>query len=142
VSIADFPITEDSSAPLRQFAVFTVSGREYQGIVLCDPATGEPMLVDTSGQAISGPRKGTKTVTAIAPTGAADPVLAANTSRISALIQNVGSVNVYLGKDNTVTSSTGILLIAGASMEDTESTDAWWAIVASGTGDLRVIETA
>ena|ERR1700722_18669330 len=85
---------------------------------------------------------GTKTFTTSAPTTAAAQCLAANASRKKAIIYNNGSVVVYLGKDGTVTSSNGLPLLAGASLEDDASTDAWYAITVSGTGDLRVLEVA
>ena len=36
----DFPISEDTAAVLRQFAVFPIAGRYYQGIILNDPVSG------------------------------------------------------------------------------------------------------
>jgi hypothetical protein len=86
--------------------------------------------------------KGNKSVTQTGPTNTAAQVLAANTARQSALFYNNGTQTIYLGKDNTVTTSNGMPLTAGASLEDRESIDAWYAIVASGTGDLRIIETS
>lgn len=86
--------------------------------------------------------KGSKTLTDPAPTSTAASVLAANTSRKSATIHNAGTMTVYLGKDNTVTTSNGFPLGVGATLADDVTTDAWWAITASGTGDLRIIEVA
>lgn len=82
----------------------------------------------------------TKAFTAAAPTNTAAVVLAANTERERALIYNNGSQTVYLGKDGTVTTANGLPLIPGAALEDDRTADAWWAIVASGTGDLRILE--
>ena len=88
------------------------------------------------------PAKGSRTHSVATPTTSAVSVLAANSSRKSATIQNAGTVDVYLGKDNTLTTSTGIKLAAGDSLQDKNSTEAWWAITSSGTGDLRIIEVA
>lgn len=85
---------------------------------------------------------GSKTFADPAPTSTAASVLAANTSRKSCTIQNVGTVDVYLGKDNTVTTTNGLKLAAGDTLTDDVSTDAWWGITASGTADLRVLEVA
>jgi hypothetical protein len=87
-------------------------------------------------------KHGTKAFTTNAPTNAAAQALAANSGRIKALITNNGTMTAYLGKDNTVTTSNGVPLYVGASVEDDVSTDAWYAIVASGTGDLRIVEVS
>lgn len=85
---------------------------------------------------------GTKTFAAAPCNTSADELVAANATRLSVTIQNVGTVPAYLGKDNTVTTSTGLYLAAGASLDDTASRDAWWGITASGTADLRVCEVS
>ena len=69
----------------------------------------------------------------------ADLILAANTLRKAAIIQNAGAVDVYLGPSG-VTTSSGLLLAAGASLVDSASTSAWYGITSSGTADLRVCE--
>lgn len=86
--------------------------------------------------------KASKAFTAAAPTTSPTLVLAANLGRWSATISNNGSVTVYLGKDNTVSTATGFALDPGMAVEDEESTDAWWGITASGTGDLRIEEAS
>jgi hypothetical protein len=89
----------------------------------------------TAGQA-----KGTTTFSVATPSTSAQ-VLAANTSRKSALIHNAGSQIVYLGGSG-VSTSTGVPLAPGATLIDNRSTSAWHGIAASGTGDLRIIEVA
>lgn len=114
------------------------------------PTTGQkamaasvPMVIASDQTAVAvTPAKGTKTFSTAAPTNAAASILAANASRKTALIVNAGSVTVYLGKDNTVTTSNGIPLAVGAAIEDDRSTDAWYGITASSTGDLRILEVA
>lgn len=65
----------------------------------------------------------------------------ANRKRI--LIQNLGTKKIYIGKDNTVTTSNGIELFAGASMElDIGAGVNVHAISSSGTQDVRVMELA
>jgi hypothetical protein len=48
---------------------------------------------------------------------------------------------VYIGPTSGVTAANGFRIAAGESFSDTESTSAWYAITASGTGDLRVLQT-
>lgn len=112
----------------------------------------QKQIVDESGNVIGTathplissdePAKGTRTFSTAAPTNSAAQALAANTSRKEALIYNNGTMTVYLGKDNTVTTSNGLPLAPGATLRDDRATGAWWAIVASGTGDLRIVEVA
>lgn len=86
--------------------------------------------------------RGSKTFADPAPTTSAASVLAANASRKAAIFYNNGADTIYLGGSSGVTSSNGMPLVAGATLYDNVSTDAWWAIMASGTGDLRIIEVA
>lgn len=86
--------------------------------------------------------KGSKTFADPAPTTSASSIVAANASRKSVTIHNAGTVTVYLGLNGSVTSSNGLPLGAGATLSDDASTDAWYAITASGTGDLRIVEVA
>lgn len=85
--------------------------------------------------------KGCKTTqSAAAPTSSAARVLAANTFRRLALLVNYGSVTVYLGGPG-VTTSNGIPVLAnGGAYEDVTTVDDWYAVTASGTGDLRILE--
>lgn len=63
--------------------------------------------------------------------------------RLSCVIQNLGSKDVYLGPANTVTSSNGLLLPKGSSQEILLDDGAdIWAITASGTADIRLAEYA
>lgn len=93
-------------------------------------------------QAITLGAAGTKTFTDPAPTTIAASIVAASATRFSVTIQNAGAVDCYLGKDNTVTASTGLLLAAGATLTDDSTVDAWWAITAAGTADLRILVVA
>lgn len=76
------------------------------------------------------------------PTVAATLIVSANPSRTSLTLRNAGSVTVYLGRDATVTATSGYPLEAGEIMEDTDSIDAYYGITASGTGDIRSIEVS
>lgn len=76
----------------------------------------------------------------VAPTTTATEVVAAYRSRKQVTLRNVGTVDVYLGVDNTVTTANGFLLAVGETYDDTNTGSAYWGIVASGSGDLRVLE--
>ncbi len=86
--------------------------------------------------------RGNKTFSRVQPNASALKLLSANPQRIQAMIQNIGSGHdAYLGNDDTVSSTTGILLTTGAAIfVDNFSIDAWWAIGSGGAADLRIIE--
>lgn len=83
---------------------------------------------------------GDKAFSTAAPGTTATLLLAANPARATAMLVNNGTATVFLGKDATVTTTTGIPLAAGASLVDDRSSDAWYGILATGTGDVRVLE--
>lgn len=86
--------------------------------------------------------RGRKRAEAVAPTTTSTTVAAANTSRISLTIVNNGSQVVYIGPRG-VTTSNGIPVAAnGGAYEDVTSLDAWFAVTAAGTGDLRILEVS
>jgi hypothetical protein len=127
----------------KDYGLITVSGVQYFPTMIVDGAN--PSYVATVGSAGSlqvRERRGSKTFTTAAPTTSAASVLAANSSRVVAIVQNVGSVDVYVGKDGTVTTSNGLLLSAGSTLVDDASTDAWYGITGSGTAALRIVEVA
>lgn len=75
----------------------------------------------------------------------ATKIVDANSLRQSLLIENEGSVTVFLGPDNTVTTANGIgLRSCGTIAESNDGTkihmDAYWGIVESGTADVRYWE--
>lgn len=68
-------------------------------------------------------------------------VLAANTSRKSAVIYNPGSVNVYIAQTNAVTTSSGYIP-PNSAMNITDYSGAVFGIVATGTQAVSVIEVS
>lgn len=66
-------------------------------------------------------------------------ILAPNQNRISALIKNNSSVAVYLHNTSGVTSSNGFPLAQGDAL-DIAAPDGLWAVAASASADLRIIE--
>lgn len=63
--------------------------------------------------------------------------------RDSIIIQNVGAVSVYVGPDNSVTSSNGLEIPGKSSQEIALGDDAdLWAITASGSSNVRLAEYA
>lgn len=122
------------------------SGNHIQLVKLVQSANGSRTAIDadTDGLEVQVTKqpKGSKTFTDPAPTTTAAEMVAANASRKSVSIYNAGSQIVYLGKTSGVTTTNGWPLVPSASLADDISTDAWYAITASGTGDLRIIEVA
>lgn len=95
---------------------------------------------DQSGVTSKYP-KGTPTHTRVQPTGDA-VLLATNSSRISAIFQNVGTVDVWITTSGTASATNFHKLEVGKSFVDENTTSAWRCFVASGTGDIRVTEVA
>lgn len=69
-------------------------------------------------------------------------VLAANGDRLSATLWNTGAQTIFLGSDNTVSPTNGVPLAANAALVDDDSYDEWWAVVASGTSTMPVVEVS
>lgn len=88
--------------------------------------------------------KTTRTNVRKQPTTAAMLIASDNESRKELKVFNVGAVDVYFGGSD-VTADNGILVPAMADgviqhLVDTSSSNAWYAIATSSTGDLRVVE--
>lgn len=66
-------------------------------------------------------------------------ILPPNPNRLSALIKNNSSVAVYLHDTSGVTSSNGFPLAQGDAL-DLAAPDGLWAVAASASADLRIIE--
>jgi hypothetical protein len=78
---------------------------------------------------------GTVTVTATAAR-----IRSANSSRRSLLLQNNGTVDVFVGFSSTVTTSTGVLLAPDQNWFEEDYVGAVYALVASGTAPLIYAE--
>ncbi len=64
-------------------------------------------------------------------------------NRLNSIIENLGSQDIYLGPDNTVTTTTGLKLPKGSSLEMGFGVTAnIWAITSAGTSDVRMAEFA
>ena len=88
------------------------------------------------------PTSGTPTISKVTPGTTASLALAADTNRLNALFMNEGTVKVYLGTTSGVTSADGFPIAPGAGLEDNLTTGAWYAVAASGTGDIRILKVA
>lgn len=65
------------------------------------------------------------------------------TNRVNMLIQNLGTKDIWIGSDNTVTDTTGVKVPKGGSAEFMFSaTSTPHAITSSGTADVRILEMA
>jgi len=105
-------------------------------------AAGWSPVVKTAPSAGTG--KGTAAHTRVQPTSTSGIALAANANRITAMIQNAGTVDVYLFAGGSATTTNGIVLPASTSVsfEDRVTVAAWHAVTAAGTGDLRIVEVS
>ena len=86
---------------------------------------------------------------AVSVTTTATSLVSENFERIGLIIDNQGTVTVFIGDASTVTASTGITLPAGDKLIfDFEGgvsyqffpSQQFWGIVSSGTADVRVME--
>lgn len=75
-------------------------------------------------------------------TTVATKILAINGNRKSALVVNRGTADIYLGADNTVTSTTGVLFRPQEQLTFTGDADEVWAIASSGTQPVHIVEVA
>lgn len=83
-----------------------------------------------------------KTSVVAASTTVAEIAATPLANRLRMIIQNLGG-DVYIGEDNGVVVGDGILLPKGSSMEfPFGATANVWAITASGTSNLRILEAA
>ena len=82
---------------------------------------------------------GTVNIGAITVTTAATLIKAANTDRYSISVYNNGSATIYVGPDDTVTTSTGMPIPAAAERE-IKATTAVYGIIAAATANIRYWE--
>lgn len=81
------------------------------------------------------------TCVAVEATTTSGTVAAANPTRVSVLIYNVGAATAYLEPTSAATVAGSMPVPAGTSFEEREFVGAITAITASGTADLRVWES-
>lgn len=72
-------------------------------------------------------------------------IVPSNAKRTSLILENEGTAEVYIGKDNTVTTANGVkIVVDGTLCEDAGGTRVYkgpiYGIVASGTADVRYWE--
>lgn len=80
----------------------------------------------------------TKHPVAVTPGTTATLIVDANSARSSLFLQNFhATVRVYIGKDSSVTPATATGYLDPADTLEDDTTDDWWGITSSGTGDLR-----
>ncbi len=84
--------------------------------------------------------RGVLSITNKAPDDTALLLAAQNTLRVSLIIRNVGTVDVYFGTDDSVTTDSGYPLKADEEMKVDYTYSAVYAITAGGTADIRVYE--
>lgn len=60
-------------------------------------------------------------------------------TRVSIVLRNVGTANVYVGRNSSVTTSTGFLIQPGEQMEFPDYVGELW-VAASASADVRYFE--
>jgi hypothetical protein len=88
--------------------------------------------------------KGRRTHTNITVDTNAAALLVDNPNRKSLILQNQGSVTVFLGKlgVSQTGATRGYAMAAGTSFTDDASFEAWYAIAASGSAIVHIIEVS
>jgi len=103
--------------------------------------TGEIVAANSMNSAyFNATLAGTMNYGNISVTTSATLIKATNTSRKSILIRNNGSSTLYIGGNNSVTTSNGFEVIAGEEIY-IKDTDEIYGIITSGTLDVRYLET-
>lgn len=102
--------------------------------------------VDVSGSSVSFTPSGASSAAygATSVSSTATKIIATNlASRLSVIVENLGTKDMFFGHNNSVTTSNGIRVASGQSLEL-----AWgpsldlYGITASGTADVRYLESA
>lgn len=84
--------------------------------------------------------KGTATYGKVSVGTSATLVVSSNANRKELRLVNADSNPIYIGNNASVTPANGFMLVHGVPFVDERTTDSWYAIVASGSGDLRFVE--
>lgn len=81
--------------------------------------------------------------TAISVVGSATALLAANTNRLAAQLQNMGTVPVYVGGGTAVGTASGWPILGGTTWPTIPANigqGTWYGITTGGTVEVRVME--
>lgn len=97
-------------------------------------ASGSEVKQDSYDSLKHSAQSVTTTASALAGTALAN--------RVKMLIQNLGNKEIFIGADNTVTTSTGVKIPAGGSGEFMFSAASTPHAISSGTADVRIMEMA
>ncbi len=123
-----------------------IGGVKFQRIKLIHGADGvnDGDVSSANPLPVTLPAITTITHAVVAPSTTSAAVLAANTARDYALIQNVGSVDVTLNLGAVAVSGTGIVLKANGGFYELTNANLYRGVVngitASGTGSLTVTQ--
>lgn len=78
---------------------------------------------------------------AVSVTNAATLIAAADATRQSVIVQNLGAADIYLGGSG-VTAAAGLKVASGAALAIDKTTAALYGITSAGTADVRVLSEA
>lgn len=83
---------------------------------------------------------GTPIVKEVTVGTSATQLVASSTKRRSLLIVNNGTAVVFIAPDNTAAPGHGVPLPQYGYLYDDSTLSAWWGVVSTGTGDIRILE--
>lgn len=115
----------------------SVSDLDIRNLVFADDkvdASGSEIKQDSFDSLKHSAQSVTATASALAGTPLAN--------RVKMLIQNLGNKEIFIGSDNTVTTSNGVKIPAGGSGEFMFSAASTPHAISSGTADVRILEMA
>ncbi len=106
--------------------------------------SSEPTIADVDATPPAQLVVGSLASSAVASAGVvgvvAGVLVAANASRKMLTIYNNGTVDIFLGVDNTVTVANGLLVAPGKSYNTEQYSGAFWAISSLAAQDARIFE--
>jgi hypothetical protein len=81
---------------------------------------------------------------AVTVTSSATPIIVPSSGRRNFVVYNAGVVDLYIGFDSSVTTSTGMTVLPGSTYSSSGDPEGWrgpvYGIVSSGTTDVRYQE--
>lgn len=145
--VVEYPICDNGTQKLAQITFVNGVATSVTYLLLNRTASTTPadFTLVTYGICHSEESLGNTTgsynqVSVSSTTGPATLVLAANPQRISAMILNQGTTNIFFGFTSAVTTSTGVRLTENMGWETSDYAGPIYAVTASGTSTIGYTE--
>lgn len=87
-----------------------------------------------------GGNDGNPVVSEVTVGTSATKLCSSSSKRRSVLIVNNGTAVVFIAPDNTAAPGHGVPLPQYGYLYDDSTLSAWWGVVSTGTGDIRILE--